>query len=125
MAEGFDDREEGVTDLFVSTLRFLDGGAFFNVVAVPFLVFVGAGRFFEGAGFVSGTASVVGTGTEDSRKGDCVRMLCSFFREETALDMCCSMSGLRASVGDDGCGVGIASSFMTTGDEPRCSFAVE
>lgn len=54
-------------DFEVSTFRFLAGGAFFVVVAVPFFVFAGAGRFFEGAGSVS----VDGTGTEESRRGEC------------------------------------------------------
>lgn len=55
-------------DLVLSTFRFLAGGAFFVVVvAVPFFVLAGAGRFFEGAGSVS----VDGTGTEESRRGEC------------------------------------------------------
>jgi hypothetical protein len=70
-AKGFEEREDGVSDLFASSLRLFDGGAFFMVVAVPFLVFDGAGRFFEAAGCTTAAAvSVVGTGTDDSRKGD-------------------------------------------------------
>ena len=68
-AGGFEAREEGVTDRFVSTLRFLAGGAFFVVVAVPFFVLDGTGRFLgivdSGAAF-----SVEGTGTDDSRSGE-------------------------------------------------------
>jgi hypothetical protein len=40
---GLDVREEGVSDRVDSSLRFLGGGAFFTVEAVPF--FLGRGRF--------------------------------------------------------------------------------
>lgn len=120
--EGFDARDEGVADLLVSTLRFFEGGAFLIVVAVPFFVFEGAGRFLEAIGCGSDpVTSVVGTGTEDSRNGDCVRNPCSFFSEATALLVCCSM--LRDSTGDEGCGVGIASSLIIAGDEVVSSSA--
>jgi hypothetical protein len=119
--EGFDAREEGVADLLGSTFRFFDGGAFFIVVAVPFF-FDGAGRFLEAAGCDSAAAtSVVGTGTEDSRNGDCVLRPCSFFREATALEVCCSI--LRDSTGDDGRGVGTPSSLIAAGEEAISSTA--
>lgn len=116
----FDAREEGVTDLLGSVFRFFEAGAFFIVVAVPFLVFDGAGRFLEAAGCCSVT-SVVGTGTDDSRNGDCVRRPCSFFSEATALTVCCSM--LRASAGEEGWGVGTASSLIAAGEEATSSTA--
>lgn len=78
-----DATDEGVAERFGSTLRFFAGGAFFVAVAVPFF-FAGAGRFF---GFVASSAavSVEGTGTEDSRSGDCVRALCSVLSVATVL----------------------------------------
>lgn len=69
-------RADGLLDAGVSerlgtgsSLRFFAGGAFFVVIAVPFLVRDGAGRFREGAaGGASGVCfSVEGTGMEDSR----------------------------------------------------------
>lgn len=77
-------REAGVSERLDSTLRFLDGGAFLDVVAIPFLVFEGAGRFREGAESGAGI-SVDCIGTEDSRNGDCVLTLCSCLRAATAL----------------------------------------
>ena len=69
--EGFDAREEGVTERLGSTFRFLAGGTFLPVaVAVPFLLLdAGAGRFFDTIGSVS-TLSVEGIGTDDSRSGE-------------------------------------------------------
>lgn len=116
----FDAREEGVADLLDSNFRFFEGGAFFIVVAVPFLVFDGAGRFLEAACCGSAT-SVVGTGTDDSRNGDCVRRPCSFFSEATALTVCCSI--LRESTGEEGWGVGTASSLIAAGEEAISSTA--
>lgn len=89
---GFDAREEGVTERFGSTLRFLAGGAFLVVVvAVPFFVLAGAGLFlgFEGSGTET---SVDGTGTDDSRRGECVRNPCSFLSEAIVFKFCVSAS---------------------------------
>lgn len=113
----FEAREEGVADLFSSTFRFFAGGAlsFFMVVAVPFFVFAGAGLFLLGI-VASGTVSVVGTGTDDSRRGDCLRP-CSFFNALTALTEASMSVVRRASTGDDGCGVDADSCFIKAGVE--------
>lgn len=113
----FEAREEGVADLFSSTFRFFAGGAFsfFMVVAVPFFVLAGAGRFLLGP-VASGTGSVVGIGTDDSRRGDCLRP-CSFFNALTALTEASISEVRRASTGEDGCGVDTDSSFIKAGVE--------
>lgn len=113
-------RAEGVSDAR-STLRFLFAGAaaapvvffFLDTVAVPFLV--GAGRFLLGAaaGFSSVAGSVEGTGTEDSRSGDCILgNECSDLREATGFRVWPSPSGCaerRASMEMEVVGVGSGS----------------
>lgn len=83
----FDVRDDGVVDLLGSTFRFFAGGAFFALVAVPFLVLAaGAGLFLLFAADGECAAiSVEGMGVEDSRSGELWRRPCSFFSEVKAL----------------------------------------
>jgi hypothetical protein len=102
---------------FVSSRRFFAAGAFFMVVAVPFLVLLGAGLF---RGFVLGVelveSSVVGIGTDDSRKGDCMRMLFSLLSDAMAFETCTSGSeGRRSPTGEASLGVGACSCFIVAG----------
>lgn len=89
-------------DLVESSLRFLDGAAFFTVaVAMPFFVLEGAGRFLEGAG--SGAeVSVDGTGTEESRSGVCSDLTL--------------VNGFKFSAAGEE-GRGVPSCLMTAGEE--------
>jgi hypothetical protein len=99
---GLDVREEGVSDRVDSSLRFLDGGAFFIVVAVPF--FLGRGRFL-GTVDSAWTSSVDGMGTDDSRSGDWCRALFSRLSELIALEGSMSLvcrDGRLASMGEAG-----------------------
>lgn len=85
---------EGVTERgFGSTLRFLAGGFFVAAVAVPFFVLEGAGRFFETI-VGSEPVSVDGTGTEESRKGECVRSPSSFFLNDAIAFIFCTSGSL-------------------------------
>lgn len=54
---GFEAREDGVRDRLGSIFRFFVGGAVFFIVAVPFFVLAGAGRFLGIVG--SGVATSV------------------------------------------------------------------
>jgi hypothetical protein len=87
------------------------------VVAVPFLVLLGAGLF---RGFVLGVefveSSVVGIGTDDSRRGDCIRILFSLLSDAMAFETCISVSeGRRSPTGEASRGVGTCSSFIAAG----------
>ena len=95
-----------------STFRFLVGGAFLvAAVAVPFFVLAGAGRFLGFAGSAI-EASVEGTGTEDSRRGEWV---CSGLAGVNGFKLCVSRS--EACTGDDASGVPKASSLITAGEK--------
>jgi len=119
---GFDASEEGVADRCLSSLRFLLGGGFLVVVAVPFFL-DGAERFFDVVAVCSGAgASVEGMGTDDSRSGDCTRRLCSFFSAATAFNVeasgsACCIEERRAWIGDDVCEVDTGSCLMAAGGE--------
>lgn len=121
-AAGFDDTDEGVADRFDSTLRFFDGGGFLVIVAVPFFVLEGAGRFLDAVLCSGADTSVEGTGTDDSRSGDCTRRLCSLLSEAMAFNVelsespCC-IDDRRASIGEDACGVCTGSCLMLAGEE--------
>ena len=99
---GLDVREEGVSDRVDSSLRFLDGGAFLTVEAVPF--FLGRGRFL-GTADSAWTSSVDGIGTEDSRSGDWCRALFSRLSELIAFEGSMSLvcrDGRLVSMGEAG-----------------------
>lgn len=123
---GLETRDEGVSPRVDSTFRFLAGGAFFEVVAVPF--FLGNGRFFGTAGSTV-ASSVEGIGTEDSRSGDWCRVLFSRLSELIALDAEGSMSvtwseGRLASTGEVGCVLLCDSCLICAGDKSPASFLV-
>jgi hypothetical protein len=95
-----------------STFRFLVEGAFLVVaVAVPFFVLAGAGRFLGFAGSAI-EASVEGTGTEESRRGEWV---CSGFAGVNGFKLCVSRP--EACTGDEASGVPNASSLIIAGED--------